>query len=148
MLSMKNLKCLYLSIAVVFAPSSINAIENKNLVHLPPADMIWETSAEGVGFAPLQGDRFHEEYMAMVRLPAGLVSPAHVKTANMYGLVVSGTIANITLDAAGGVEVPLPAGSYYKIPAGLPHISKCLSKVDCVTFLYQDGKFDFLPISK
>ena len=63
----------------------------------------------------------------------------------MYGLVVSGTISNIAVGADPSTEVKLTSGSYYKIPAGLAHISKCVSDVDCVTFLYQDGKFDFLP---
>jgi hypothetical protein len=43
-------------------------------------------------------------------------------------------------------EVVLPEGSFYKIPAGLAHVSKCVSQIDCITFLYQDGKFDFLPV--
>ena len=47
-------------------------------------DFAWETTPEGVAFASLQGDRFAESYQALVRLPAGTVSPPHVKTANMY----------------------------------------------------------------
>ncbi|PCJ95041.1 MAG: hypothetical protein COA52_04235 [Hyphomicrobiales bacterium] len=144
----KHMKILLLAGAFSAYTASAFAAEDKQIIHMPLSQLQWETTAEGVGFAPLQGERFQESYMAMVRLPAGLVSPPHVKTANMYGLVVSGTIANIALDNKDGQEVPLPPGSYYKVPAGLAHISKCLSKVDCVTFLYQDGKFDFLPITK
>lgn len=138
------------AIAVVscaFAKTTL-AAESDQIVNAPLAELNWHITKEGVGFAPLQGDRFAEPYMAMVRLPAGLVSPAHIKTANMYGLVVSGTIANIAVGADASAEVNLPAGSYYKIPAGLAHVSKCVSSVDCVTFLYQDGKFDFLPVSQ
>ena len=124
------------------------AASTGKIVNMPPPHLQWETTKEGVGFAALQGDRFTEPYMAMVRLPAGLISPAHTKTANMYGLVVSGTIANIALGADPKSEIKLPSGSWYKIPAGLPHISKCLSTVDCITFLYQDGKFDFLPVTQ
>ena len=131
----------------VFATSAAAAGSNQ-ITNAPLAELNWQTTKEGVGFAPLQSDRFKESYMAMVRLPAGLVSLAHIKTANMYGLVVSGTIANIAVGADASTEVKLPAGSYYKIPAGLAQVSKCLSSVDCVTFLYQDGKFDFLPVSQ
>jgi len=105
----------------------------------------WEKTEEGVGFAPLVGDRFVESYMAMVRLPAGLVSPAHVKTSNMFGVVVSGTMIHVVAGEEPSKEVLLPEGSFYKIPAGLAHVSKCVSETACVTFLYQDGKFDFLP---
>lgn len=120
------------------------AADKKEIITIPVSNLDWNTTKEGVGFAPLQGDRFKEAYMAMVRLPAGLVSPPHIKSANMYGVVVSGTISNIALGVDPSTEVKLPSGSYYKIPAGLAHISKCVSDVDCVTFLYQDGKFDFL----
>ncbi|MHA1525381.1 MAG: DUF4437 domain-containing protein [Alphaproteobacteria bacterium] len=131
-----------------FAPTTASATESHPIVNLPPAQLQWETTDQGVGFAPLRGDRFSGAYMSMVKLPAGLVSPAHVKSANMFGIVVRGTLANIVVGADPASEVPLPAGSYYKVPAGLAHVSKCLSKVDCVVFLYQDGKFDFLPVDQ
>lgn len=136
--------------AICLASASVMAIgtmasDHKEIITIPSSKLSWETTKEGVGFAPLQGDRFNEAYMAMVKLPAGLVSPPHIKSANMYGLVVTGTIANIAVGADPSTEVKLPGGSYYKIPAGLAHVSKCVSDVDCVTFLYQDGKFDFLP---
>lgn len=124
------------------------AANDAEITNTPPSKMHWETTKEGVGFAPLQGDRFAEAYMAMVRLPAGLVSPAHVKSSNMFGMVVSGTITNIAVGADPSTEVELPTGSFYKIPAGLGHVSKCVSETDCVTFLYQDGKFDFLPLGQ
>lgn len=118
------------------------------VINLPADGLAWDKTEEGVAFAPLIGDRFVESYMAMVRLPAGLVSPPHVKTANMFGVVVSGTISHIAVEADPSQETLLPEGSFYKVPAGLAHISKCVSETDCVTFLYQDGKFDFLPITQ
>lgn len=128
--------------------SSSLAFGEDQIVNRPIADLSWEVTGEGVQFAALQGDRFSEAYMAMVKLPAGLVSPAHIKTANMYGLVVSGTMTHNAVGAGPDGEVTLSAGSYYKIPAGLAHVSKCVSGVDCVTFLYQDGGFDFLPVDQ
>jgi len=104
--------------------SSALAADKDPIINFPPSQLHWETTNEGVGFAPLQGDRFAGPYMAMVRLPAGLVSPAHVKSANMYGLVISGTIANIAIGADPSTEIELLTGSYYMIPADLPHISK------------------------
>lgn len=132
--------------ATVFIASP--AFGEGQIINKPVSQLNWEVTGEGVQFAALQGDRFSEAYMAMVKLPAGLVSPAHIKSANMYGLVVSGTMTHHAADVGSMDEVPLPAGSYYKIPAGLAHVSKCVSDVDCVTFLYQDGGFDFLPIDQ
>lgn len=117
-----------------------------DIVNAPPKVQVFEISTEGVGFAPLQGDRFAGAYMAMVRLPGGLVSPAHVKSANMFGVVISGTLTHRAVTDNASSEVRLPAGSFYRIPAGLAHVSSCVSAEECVTFLYQDGKFDFVPV--
>lgn len=135
---------LALSGLVVFSAAS----EPSFVINLPPNQLDWETTEEGVAFAPLVGQRLEEPYMAMVQLPGGLISPAHIKTANMFGVVVSGTMVHAAVGADSGKDVLLPAGSFYKIPANLPHISKCVSQADCVTFLYQDGKFDFLPTER
>ena len=110
--------------------------------------LAWEITEEGVGFAPLIGERFNEAYMAMVKLPAGLVSPAHVKSANMFGVVITGTITHLAVGVDPSLAVPLTAGSFYKVPAGVGHVSRCVSDIDCVTFLYQDGKFDFVPVEQ
>lgn len=134
--------------ATIMTANMVAAAGTSQIVSIPESQMQWEITKEGVGFAPLQGDRFKEAYMAMVRLPAGLVSPTHIKSANMFGLVVSGTITNIMAGAAPASEIKLTTGSFYKIPAGIALVSKCVSEVDCVTFLYQDGKFDFLPVGQ
>jgi len=118
-----------------------NVIEN-----VPMNKLAWEISQEGVGFAPLVGERFTEAYMAMVKLPAGLVSPAHIKSANMFGVVISGTITHLAVGADESEAIPLAEGAFYKVPAGVGHVSSCVSNVDCVTFLYQDGQFDFVPV--
>jgi len=114
----------------------------------PQKDLAWEVTQEGVAFAPLKGNRFEESYLAMVRLPGGLVSPLHQKTATMYGLVIDGEMMHLPAIAPAQEGKILKAGDYYEIPAGLAHVSKCVSKTDCVTFLYQDGPFDFLPVGE
>ena len=115
---------------------------------LRQADLTWVATPEGAEFAALEGDRFAEPYMAMVRLPAGLASPPHVKSAGMFGVVVEGTFVHRASDGAGREDTPLGPGSYYHIPAGLPHVSACVSDVPCVAFLYQDGAFDFTVVGQ
>ena len=147
---MKNNQKIAMVMAALFAlgSSSLMANTEDGIKNLPTDRLAWETTAEGVGFAPLIGERFSEAYMAMVKLPAGLVSPAHVKSANMFGVVISGTITHLAVGADPALEIPLTEGSFYKVPAGVGHVSKCISDVDCITFLYQDGKFDFVPVEK
>lgn len=136
------------SLLVATLSWSAFAAEPATVTNIPTANLAWDETEEGVAFAALVGDRFVESYMAMVRLPAGLISPPHVKSANMFGVVISGTISHLAIDSDPSDEILLPEGSFYQVPAGLAHVSKCVSETDCVTFLYQDGKFDFLPTTQ
>ena len=144
-----NLKLILQAAALpVLLAGPVSADTTREILLMPQPDLAWEVTPEGVAFAALKGNRFEESYLAMVRLPAGLVSPVHVKTAGMYGLVVSGEMMHV-VDESEAVGAPvLKAGDYYEIPAGLAHLSKCVSATDCVTFLYQDGPFDFLPVER
>jgi quercetin dioxygenase-like cupin family protein len=147
---MKMINQKYLTFAlfaiIVSLPTLSTANERSSIINIPKDNYDWKVTPEGAAFSALKGDRFKESYMAMVKLPAGIVSPMHVKSANMFGVVISGTFSHIAEGADPSTEVMLPAGSYYMIPAGLAHISKCVSKTECVSFLYQDGKFDFNPV--
>lgn len=114
----------------------------------PSSEFKWEKTPEGVAFAPLVGDRFAGSYMAMVRLPGGLQSPPHTKSADMFGVMVSGAMTHVPAGQDANSGKRLAAGAFYRIPAGVPHVSSCVSEQDCITFLYQDGKFDFLPVTE
>lgn len=109
-------------------------------------DYVWETTPEGVAFAPLQGDRFAEPYQALVRLPGGTVSPPHVKSANMFGVVLQGEMLHYASGEDPTSVSKIGPGSFYRIPHDLAHISACISQDPCITYLYQDGAFDFTPV--
>ncbi|WP_421982745.1 cupin domain-containing protein [Roseibium sp.] len=145
---MRMTKCLGAVAVTLFSGAPVVGAAAAEIKLTAQPDLAWQTTAEGVAFAPLKGNRFEESYMAMVRLPAGLVSPVHTKSAGMYGLVVAGEMVHLAGDGGDRTENVLKSGDYYEIPAGLPHLSKCVSQVDCVTFLYQDGPFDFLPVGE
>jgi hypothetical protein len=138
--------CILLLAATAF-PNSASATDTR-ITSVPARQLAWETTPEGVAFASLTGDRFTEAYMAMVRLPAGLASPPHIKSANMFGVMISGAMIHYPAGANPAEQMRLELGSFYRIPKDLAHVSKCVSDEDCVTFLYQDGKFDFLPIGQ
>ncbi len=137
---MKLLTALLLSVATQsFADTDIMLVNSELLE--------WDKTPEGVEFAALDGNRFEASYMAMVRLPAGTISPPYVKSANMFGVMIAGSMTHTTVDSPTlGAEIG--PGGFYKVPAGLPHISSCVSETPCVTFLYQDGAFDFQPVSQ
>jgi quercetin dioxygenase-like cupin family protein len=132
-------------IATLLAPISANA---EQITLLDSNDFSWETTPEGVAFAALQGDRFAESYQALVRLPAGTVSPPHVKSANMYGIMLQGEMKHYAHGEEPETARKIGAGSFYSISSGMAHISACVSEEPCVTYLYQDGAFDFLPVQQ
>jgi hypothetical protein len=50
--------------------------------------------------------------------------------------------------APGKKDVPLPVGSYWSQMAGEGHVTKCISKTDCLFFSVQSGKFDFALVEE
>lgn len=74
-------------VASLIAPLSAYADQ---ITLLDSDDYVWQTTPEGVAFSALQGDRFVEPYHALVRLPAGTISPPHVRSANMFGVMLQG----------------------------------------------------------
>jgi quercetin dioxygenase-like cupin family protein len=128
---------------VALAPVQASAEQIKLL---DDSDYVWETTPEGVAFASLQGDRFNEAYQALVRLPAGTVSPPHTKSANMFGIMLQGEMIHYASGQSAENARKMGAGSYYSIPKGMAHISACVSDLPCVAYLYQDGAFDFKPV--
>jgi len=132
-------------IGTLLAPALASADQ---ITLLDTTDFAWETTPEGVAFAALQGDRFTEPYQALVRLPAGTVSPPHVKSANMYGVMLRGEMIHYASDEAPEAARKIGPGAFYSIPKGMAHISACVSDEPCVAYLYQDGAFDFQPLQQ
>ncbi len=128
--------------AVAFAAETANPI-----MTLPLSDVQWDDTPEGVAFAALEGDRFTGQYMALVRLPAGIKSPVHTKTANMFGVMIAGEMKHYPKGMAEPDRKVVGVGGFYKIPANIAHVSECVSSEECIAFLYQDGPFDFVPVA-
>ncbi|MEP1765516.1 MAG: DUF4437 domain-containing protein [Sulfitobacter sp.] len=133
------------AVAVISTTASVTA---EPITLLGPSDFAWKTTPEGVAFASLQGDRFAEAYQALVKLPAGTVSPPHVKTANMYGVMLQGEMIHYLSDEDPAAARKMGPGSFYSINSGAAHVSACVSETPCIAYLYQDGAFDFLPVSQ
>lgn len=132
-------------VASLFAPLSAKADQ---ITLLEADDYVWETTPEGVAFAALQGDRFVGSYQALVRLPGGTISPPHVKSANMFGIMLQGEMVHYADGEEPDSAKKIGPGAFYRISSGLAHISACVSDEPCVAYLYQDGPFDFLPVKQ
>jgi hypothetical protein len=91
--------------------------------------------------APAYGDLAHGAHGTFIKMPAGFVSKIHTHTEDYWGVVISGVAVN---GLPGSEDVALPVGSYWFQKGGERHITKCISPNECIFFISQHGKFDYL----
>ena len=114
------------------------------LISLPAADLQWTAipGSGGIKYANLRGNLAGKgPYEAFVIFPAGKDNPYHTHSQNLPTVVLKGTFYAV-ID---GKRVEYPAGSFYDLPARLPHYSGCNKGEDCLLFQYQTDHFDLLP---
>jgi quercetin dioxygenase-like cupin family protein len=120
-------------------------------VSMPVTELHWGptgvTAPNGTGSlqaAPAFGDLSKGEHGTFIKMPAGFVSAIHTHTQAYFGVVITGVGAN---SAVGGKTISLPPGSYWFQPGGKPHVTKCISTTECIFFIHQGDKFDYLPVA-
>jgi hypothetical protein len=113
-------------------------------VNVPAAQLHFiETGVGKLQTATGFGQMSEGPHGTFVKLPAGYSTPMHRHTGDYYAVVVKGVIANE--QSADARDRPLGPGSYWFQQGNEDHVTKCLSRVDCVAFISQSGKFDFVP---
>lgn len=106
--------------------------------------MQWQEMAPGspLKIVILWGDRSKGEYAMLLKLPAGIVVPIHAHTGDYYAVNLTGTWRH-SFD--GGEERPLPPASYVFQPGLGMHGDACVGPEDCILFVHQHVKGDFIP---
>jgi len=123
------------------------AAKGKAPVNMPAAEQKWEPLAPD---APLQmvklwGDRNKGgEYAMLLKLPAGAEAGMHAHTLDYHAVLVSGTWVH-TNDGDTSPPKEMAPGSYVFQPGKAMHNDACKSKTDCIIFVHQHGKGDFIP---
>jgi hypothetical protein len=92
--------------------------------------------------SPAYGDFTKGMHGTFIKMPAHFVSPLHTHTDDYFGIVISGVGVNTQ---SGKNDVNLPQGSYWFQRGKEKHVTKCISDTDCLFFIYQPGKFDYIP---
>jgi hypothetical protein len=138
-------KSLSLGIALVTVVTVSGQAAGAGKGAMVPADeMQWQEMAPGspLKMVILWGDRNKGEYAMLLKLPAGFVSPIHAHTGDYHGLNLTGTWRH-SFDGAG--ERALPPGSYVFQPGMGMHGDACVGPDDCILFVHQHAKGDFIP---
>ncbi len=94
--------------------------------------------------AAAYGNMFEGEHSSFIRMPAGFKGAVHTHSHDFWVTVISGVAVNTSVD---GEDITLPAGSYWFQPGGKPHYTNCISTVECVYFVSQNGAFDYNVIA-
>jgi anti-sigma factor ChrR (cupin superfamily) len=122
---------------------SVHAADPSASISLPVTELKWfDTGVGPLKAAPAFGDLSKGPHSTFVKLPAGFVSPLHIHTGDYYGVVITGVVANEVDGKA--KDRPLPPGSYWFQKGNANHVTKCLSTNECVVFITQSSKFDYL----
>ncbi len=133
-------------------PESTPVTPDKKIVHEGPSV---STPASEINFiqtgvktekgellaGPAYGDFQNGRHGTFVRMPAGFRSPVHTHTEDYFAVVVEGVGSNHAVDAE---AVPLPVGSYWFQRGEEAHVTECMSERDCLFFIVQPGKFDYV----
>lgn len=111
---------------------------------LPAEAIQWQEMGPGspIKIAILWGDRNSGEYAMLLKMPAGFVAPIHAHTGDYHGMNVTGTWRH-SFD--GGEDRTLPPGSYVFQPGMGMHGDACAGPEDCILFIHQYVKGDFIP---
>lgn len=120
--------------------------EPQALVTQPNAALQWHAvpnTQDAVIYANAEGDIFGKgEYSAFVTFKAGTDNGLHTHSQALPTVVLKGTFYAV-ID---NVRSEFPAGSYYHLPANMPHESGCTAAADCLLFQHQTDTFDLIPV--
>jgi hypothetical protein len=99
----------------------------------------------GPKLATLTGDYKKGPFGALHKLPAGFTSPMHSHTGAYEAIEIQGTSSHWLKGEDGTKAKKMTPGSYWSMPAKLDHVSSCAPGQDCIFYVWQKTKFDFVP---
>lgn len=120
----------------------------KEIVVIAAADQKWapmDPSNDKMPMAaPLWGDMGTEPNGWLIKVKAGSPGGWHTHSGAYHGVVIAGSPNH--LQNGDKKPTPLPPGSYWFEPGGVPHNSQCLGKEECIALVhFNEGKADFAP---
>jgi hypothetical protein len=92
----------------------------------------------------LTGDYKKGAYGALLKMPAGFTSPLHSHTGAYEAIEIQGTSSHWLKGEDGTKAKKMTPGSYWSMPAKSEHVSACAAGQDCIFYVWQKTKFDFV----
>lgn len=138
-------KSLLLSLSLIAAAGLGYAAGSEKTGTMTAANqMEWRERRPGspVKMVLLWGDPQKGDSAMLLKFPAGFVVPTHAHTGDYLGMNLTGTWRH---SIEGGEERDLPPGSYVFQPGMRMHGDACVGSEECVLFIDQYVKDDFIP---
>ena len=109
----------------------------------PAAGFKFDDITPQLKFADAFGDRASAAHGRFGLIAGNWATPSHVHSAAYHGVVIRGVVTN---GFNGEANPPkMGPGSYWYVPANVVHVTACVSKESCLTYVQSDGKFDLTP---
>ncbi|HEX5058104.1 MAG TPA: DUF4437 domain-containing protein [Kofleriaceae bacterium] len=98
----------------------------------------------GPKLGTLTGDYKKGPYGGLLKIPAGFTSPLHSHTGTYEAIEVQGTSSHWLKGEDGTKAKKMTPGSYWMMPGKVDHVSACAPGADCIFYVWQKSKFDFV----
>ena len=136
-------------VGVAAVSYAAGAAKAKMAIVTAAPEIKWEPLAGGpMMHAKLWGDRDKgPEYAMLLKVPAGGDSGMHAHTADYHAVAVQGTWVH-TVEGDPASVKDLGPGSYVFQPGKQMHDDQCKGKQECIIFVHQHGKGDFIQPKK
>ncbi|HEY5933252.1 MAG TPA: DUF4437 domain-containing protein [Kofleriaceae bacterium] len=108
-------------------------------------ELKWADLQGGLKFGVFTGDMKKGPVAGLLQLPAGFTSPFHSHSGDYEAVQIMGTSSHWLKNEDGTKAKKMVPGSYWSMPGKLDHVSACDKGTDCVMFIWQKTKFDFVP---
>ena len=121
--------------------------KGKQEITVPAADLKWEALVPGspVKMSVLWGDYKKGPFGMLLKQPGGgFEAGMHAHASDYHGVLVQGIWIH-TVEGDSSAPKELTPGSYVMQPAQQFHNDKCKGPEDCIVYLHQLGKADFIP---
>ncbi len=130
--------------AVVGVSSAAVALGADAGTMIPAGEIVFKPIAPDspVQVAELWGDRTQGEHGMLLKIPVGFEAGLHSHTGDYHALNLQGTWVHTLAD---GKTKELAAGSYVMQPGMQNHNDVCKGPSDCILFIHQMTKGDFIP---
>ena len=116
-------------------------------ITVPVADLKWEDMHPGSPqkFSVLWGDHKTGPFGMLLKHPSGGADEVmHTHASDYHAVLVQGTWIH-TVEGDNSPPKELKPGSYVFQPAGQFHNEKFLGPEECIIYIHQLGKADFIP---